>query len=257
MAASPLANPWIAHARPRSEARLRLFCFPYAGGNASIYRGWGQRLPAEVDVLPVELPGRASRFREPPCRRVAEVVEKAAAALRPLCDRPFAFFGHSMGAIIAFELARWQRRRSMAGPAMLFVSARRAPHLPDEEPPIHALPEPQMLERLRELNGTPEEALSHPELMQMLLPLLRADFELIETYACAPEEPLACPMEALGGLADTEVEREDLEAWRQHTSGPFGLRLFAGDHFFLNHEPARGQLLGALAQSLGHRLSRL
>lgn len=244
------SHPWIAHARPRPEARLRLFCLPYAGGNASIFRAWGQRLPAEVEVMPVELPGRASRFREPPLRRVDEAVEKLEAALSPLFDRPFAFFGHSMGALLAFELARRLRRTGGPEPVALFVSARRAPHLPPEEDPVHGLPDGEFFERLRELNGTPEEALQHPELMQMLLPLLRADFELNETYEFAPGEALACAVAAMGGLGDPEVTREHLEAWRQHTSGPFSLRMFAGDHFYLNQRPAAETLVSVVGQGL-------
>lgn len=248
-------NPWIAHARPNPRARLRLFCFPYAGGSAAIYRGWGERLPADVEVLPVELPGRASRFREPACRHLDEVVEQVAEGIGPQLDKPFAFFGHSMGALIAYELARYLRRQGGAAPAWLWVSARRAPHLPVEDEPVHDLPEPEFLDRLRDLNGTPEEVLEHPELMQMMIPLLRADFEVNETYEFKEEPPLPVPISALGGLGDEEVTREHLEAWRRHTAAAFSLRMFPGDHFYLNDH--RSSLLLAVAQDLAGLLQRL
>jgi medium-chain acyl-[acyl-carrier-protein] hydrolase len=252
---TPSRDPWIAHSRPRPQARIRLFCFPYAGGSAAVYRGWSDRLPAEIEVLPVELPGRASRFREEPFRRLDELVAKTAEALQPRFDRPFAFFGHSMGALIAFELARHLRREGMEEPRWLLLSARRAPHLSQEEEPYYDLPEAEFVDKLRELNGTPEEVLQHPELMQMMIPLLRADFQVNETYDFAPEEPLACPISALGGVGDPEVSRDHLEAWKEHTSGPFSVRMFEGDHFYIDQRQstlfqAVGQDLAALSQVL-------
>jgi len=246
----PEKTPWIAHARPSPAARLRLFCFPYAGGNAGTYRSWGERLPAGVEVLPVELPGRASRFREPLCRGAAEVVAQAAGALAPYLDRPYAFFGHSMGSLIAFEFARQLRDRGLGEPLYLFASARRAPQQPSREEPVYNLPDPQLLDKLRDLNGTPEEALQHPELMQMMLPLLRADFQISDTYDFREAPPLTCPLTAFGGLGDVDVARDDLEAWGEHTKGRFTVRMFPGDHFFLNHEPDRSDLLRAIAQDL-------
>ena len=241
-------NPWIAFARRVAAPRLRLFCFPYAGGSAGVYRTWGERLPAEIELLPVELPGRASRFREPLLRSMPAVVAAVAAGIAPLFDRPFVFFGHSMGASIAFELARLLRDRGEPQPLHLFLSGRRAPQVPDDDEPMHALPDAEFMERLRKLNGTPEEALQHPELMQMMQPLLRADFEVIETYEPGALSPLTCPITVLGGIGDVDVSREALEGWREHTSGPFLVRMFPGDHFYLNHE--RGKLLEALARDL-------
>ncbi len=199
------------------------------------YRGWAKGLPPEVEVVPVELPGRASRFHEPAFRHMDELIEPLAAGLAPLLDRPAVFFGHSMGALIAFEFARWLRREGREGPRLVFASAKEAPHIPDDEPPIHKLPDPELTERLRSFNGTPEEVLQHPELMAMLLPLIRADFELNETYVCRPEAPLACPITALGGLEDPDVSQEELAAWKEHTTCAFQVRMFAGDHFYLLH----------------------
>jgi medium-chain acyl-[acyl-carrier-protein] hydrolase len=176
------------------------------------------------------------------------MVEEIAGALAPLLDMPFAFFGHSMGAMISFELARLLRARRALEPAHLFISGRRAPHLPPDEPPSYGLPEPEFIEKVRELNGTPREVLEHPELMQLLLPVLRADFEMVQTYEYEPGPPLDTPVSVFGGLLDGEVSREHLEAWRGHTRGPFRLRMLPGDHFFL-HASQPG-LLAALAQEL-------
>lgn len=242
-------RPWIAHAQANPKARLRLFCFPYAGGNATLYRRWNEELPPDVEVCPVELPGRGSRFREPPFATLGPLIEALVPALSSLMDMPFAFFGHSMGALISFELARELRRRALALPAQILVSARRAPHVPDDDPPIHDLPEEEFVEELRTLNGTPEEVLQHPELMNLMIPLLRADFSINETYAFTPEPPLGCSIHAFGGLEDEEVTREQLAVWDEHTTGGFKLRMFPGHHFFISGA-ARGALLRALYEDL-------
>jgi medium-chain acyl-[acyl-carrier-protein] hydrolase len=225
---------WLAYREVNPRARLRMFCFPYAGGGASAYRGWSSSLPANVEVCPVQLPGRESRLREQPFTRPEPLIQATADALLPYLDMPFVFFGHSMGGMISFELTRELRRRGKAQPLHIFTSGRRAPSQPPREEPIHDLPEPQFIEKLRELNGTPEEVLQHAELMKLLTPVLRADFSVNETYTFTEEPPLAPGISAFGGLGDDEVTREDLEAWRPHTRGKFRLRMMPGDHFFLH-----------------------
>lgn len=232
------SNPWIAYLTPKPSARVRLYCFPFAGGGASTYRRWGAELPIEIEVRPVQPPGREGRIGEPAFRHVEPLVEALAAALPddPGEGLPFAFFGHSMGTLIAYELARLLRRQGCPEPARLLVSAHRAPQQPPREDPIHDLPEPEFRQRLRELNGTPEAVLEHPELMELLGPLLRADFALNETYVQAPGEPLACPITAFGGDADPDVTVDDLRLWAECTTGPFHLHVYPGDHFFLHHD---------------------
>lgn len=225
---------WLAYREVNPRARVRMFCFPYAGGGASAYRGWGSLLPGDVEVCPVQLPGRESRLRDKPFDAPEPLVEALADALDPYFDLPFVFFGHSMGGLLSFELARELRRRERSLPLHLFVSGRRAPHLPAREEPIHDLPEPEFLEKLRELNGTPEEVLKHQELMKLLIPILRADFAVNERYAFQEEEPFDIPISAFGGLGDEEVTREDVESWRQHTRGRFRVRMLPGDHFFIH-----------------------
>lgn len=249
------AERWLAYREPNPRARLRLFCFPYAGGGASVYRGWGTSLPGDIEVCPVQLPGRESRLREPPYTHVEALLQALTEVLPPYLDLPFAFFGHSMGALIAFELVRELRRRGGPQPVHLFVSGRRSPEVPAREEPIHDLPEPEFLEKIRELNGTPEEVLQHAELMRLLLPILRADFSINENYAFVPGDPLEMGISAFGGLGDEEVTREDLAAWAQHTRGRFRQRMLPGDHFFL--QGAKDLVTEALARDLaelGHPL---
>ncbi|HLX08608.1 MAG TPA: thioesterase II family protein [Thermoanaerobaculia bacterium] len=239
---------WFAYREVNPRARLRLFCFPYAGGGASAYRGWAAALPADVEVCPVQLPGRESRLREPAFDRPAPLIVALADALQAHLGLPFAFFGHSMGAMLSFELARELRRRGNPLPLHLFVSGRRAPQVPSREPDIHDLPEAEFLVRLRELNGTPEEVLQHAELMRLLLPVLRSDFAVNETYVFQPEPPLELGISAFGGLEDVEVTREDVTGWSEHGRGFFRLRMFPGDHFFLHS--ARELLTQSVARDL-------
>ncbi len=185
---------------------------------------------------------------ERPFTRLGPLVEALAAALRPYFDVPFAFFGHSMGAVIGFELARRLRGERLEGPAHLFVAGRRAPQIHDGGPFDFNLPEAEFIEELRRLNGTPREVLEHPELMQLVLPLLRADFEAIQTYDYAAAAPLDCPITAFGGTDDKDISRADLEAWREHTRSSFALRMFDGDHFFLH--TAETPLLRTLSEYL-------
>jgi medium-chain acyl-[acyl-carrier-protein] hydrolase len=236
MTSGSMMNPWLQHWQPRPKARLRLFCFPYAGGAASIFRTWSETLPSEIEVCPVQLPGRENRLMEPAFSHIQPLIATLAQALLPLLDTPYAFFGHSMGALISFELARYLYREDHEGPLHLFASGHRAPHLPDPDPPTSHLPEAAFIEELRKLEGTPEEVLQNSELLQLLLPLLRADFRLCETYQYIADKPLPCPITAFGGLQDSEAPRETVLAWKIHTDNTFKARFFMGGHFFIRTE---------------------
>ena len=243
--------------RPRktAAARLRLFCFPYAGGTAAAYHAWPTALAEDVDVCAIQLPGRGARFRDAPYTRMPDLVRAAAEALRPSLDVPFALFGHSMGALVAFEVARELRRRGDPRPALLLVSGHEAPHRPDPDPPISHLDDAAFVAEIcRRYDGIPREVREQPELMELVLPMLRADFMAIETYAYAEEEPLDLPISCFGGSEDDRVTREDLEAWQAQTRDTFRLRTIPGGHFFL--DSARSQLLDAVAEDLGAHLPR-
>lgn len=225
---------WMSRPVANPHARIRLFCFPYAGGGASLYRTWSEGLPVEVEVCLVHLPGRESRLAEQPFTRLPALIDVLGAAIQPYRDLPTAFFGYSMGALIGFELARYLRRENGQVPEWLFLAAHRAPHLPDPNPELHYLSEEAFIEELRQLGGTPPSILDNVELIRLLLPMLRADFALCEAYTYSPEQPLTCPISVFGGLDDDRVSREDLMTWREQTRGPFLLRMFPGDHFFLH-----------------------
>ncbi len=247
MSQTSAIDAWAVGRKPKPHARLRLYCLPYAGGSASIFRTWPTSFPADIDVWPIQYPGRESRLREPPLKDLRALVNALGQALLPVLDLPYALFGHSMGGLIAFELARWLAERS-TGPVHLFVSGARAPHGSGPGIPIHALPDAQFIEALRLLNGTPEPVLRNGQLMELFLPILRADFEAVETYRYVPGEPLGCPISAFGGRDDRKVGEKDLVAWKQQTRAHFQWRLLPGDHFFVRSAPQ--PLLQAIAQDL-------
>ncbi|SEM89725.1 thioesterase II family protein [Lihuaxuella thermophila] len=239
-----MKNEWILSSHPKPHAKLRLFCFPYAGGNAVIYRSWPELFPQEIEVCPVQLPGRGNRLLEPPINRLDSLLEVMTEALLPLMNLPFAFFGHSMGALISFEFARYLRRNKGLEPVHLFVSAHRAPQIPRARSDIHQLPDQEFIQSLKKLNGTPEDALQNEELMKLLLPVIRSDFALCETYEYRRESPLGCPITAMGGSEDTGVPVEHVAAWKDHTVNTFAMQLFSGDHFFLHdHQKQLSELI--------------
>jgi medium-chain acyl-[acyl-carrier-protein] hydrolase len=220
----------------------------------SIFREWPRNLPDDVEVCSLELPGRDTLISRPAIRHLPELVDHLSGGFAALTSLPYVLFGHSLGALIAFELARRLRRDRLPLPEALCVSGHRAPHLPDPRRPLHALPDPQFAAELDRLQGTPPEVLAHRELMDLFLPLLRADFTLAETYRYTPERPLPMPLLAWGGADDAEVSREEVAAWEQHTSVFFRLRLLPGSHFFVHSavDLLTRSLAGEL-QDLGRR----
>ena len=216
-----------------------------------IYRPWLNALPDLFEIIPVLLPGREARLNETPFKRIEPLINALGEAILPYLDRPFAFFGHSMGAKIAFELARHLSRKGLES-LHLFVSGASGPQVPMTEPPTYALPEIEFIEKLRDLNGTPPEALDNPELMRLMIPLLRSDFELVQNYVYNPGPLLRCPITAYGGLEDRHAPKERIKAWAWETSGSFIMRMFPGDHFFIN--TSRLLVLQSVAQELQGRL---
>lgn len=228
-----MTDLWVAGvANPQAKARL--FCFPFAGGNTLFYRSWSRHFPSEIELRPVRLPGREGRFKEACYREATPLAQALVEGLSSYLDLPFAFFGHSMGALLAFELARALRRRGDPGPFSLMVSGRSAPHLPLSRAILHTLPDPALIDELRNYGGTPEIVLRNDEIMELFLPMIRADFAISETYVHTPDAPLKCPIRAFGGETDHMVSKTELDAWRQQTSDSFALRMFPGGHFYLD-----------------------
>lgn len=254
MTTSHQLTAWVRCPRPSDRATVRLFCLPFGGGGAAIFRDWPRDLAPEIEVWHVQLPGREARHREPPLTRMNALVEPLGYAMWPHLDRPYAIFGHSMGALIGFDLVRWLRRHGAPEPAHLFFSARRAPHLVDPRPPLHALPDHDLVAQLTQrYNGMPQAVLESAELMRMFVPIIRADLTMTETYVYTHEAPFACPISAFGGLEDSAVLRDDLAAWGDQTSSSFTLRMLPGGHFFL--QTIRPRLLAAIAADIRQTLA--
>lgn len=244
----PALDTWLPFRRANSAARVRLVCLPFAGGGAGAFRTWADGLPPTVEVCAVQPPGRETRFGERPYTRLAPLVASLAEVLVPLFDVPVAVYGHSMGALAAFELARELRRRGGPAPLRLIVSGRVAPHVPPRREPLHVLPDAEFRAELKRLNGTPAAVLDHDELMQVFLPVLRADFAAHETYEFREEPPLDCPILAATGAQDTLAPPEELDGWRRHTRAAFEARVLPGDHFFI--QTHRAKFLHVLARAL-------
>jgi surfactin synthase thioesterase subunit/glycosyltransferase involved in cell wall biosynthesis len=243
-AARPEAHRWFPSIEDATPGKLRLFCFPWAGGGALPYKAWREPLSAVAAVVPVRLPGREARSSEPAFEQMGPLVQALLEEIRPFLDERFAFFGHSMGAGIAFELARALRNAGLPLPVSLHVSGARAPqyrlhHQPPPEPSLR-----DFIEELRRLEGFPPSVLNNPELLKLALPPLLSDARLYRSYRYVPGAPLPIPIFAYGGDADPNVTLENLEAWREQTSVHFSSREFEGGHFYL--EPSLLALLAIL-----------
>ena len=261
-------SPWFLFGdqERKHDAQLRLFCFHYAGGGGSIFRPWTKWLSNDVELVAVQLPGRENRLDEPLLYSMERVMTPLANALPPLLDRPFAFFGHSTGAVICFELARVLRKRGLPEPRLLIASSQNAPQI---KPSVirHRLPDMEFINVIRGCNGTPDAVLKNPALLELLLPRIRADGAVFETYDCEQQPPLDCQIVVFYGLEDNMVNDAGLTAWEVHTRHSFQRYGFPGGHFFLhgaeeavvtriNHElmglveehcvPRKGQRYGAV-----------
>lgn len=256
------AGAWFQVIRPRTAASphvgsRRIYCFPYGGGASSAFRPLASHLRQDVAIFAASLPGRGSRITESPVDDVRSLASSLADAVSAASERDFIFFGHSMGALLSFEVARELRRRGSAAPAGLVVSGARGPAVAGRGggKQHHDLPRDELIEHLRKLGGTPPEVLEMPELMELLLPALRADFKICETYRYVSEPPLSVPLMVLSGEGDEEVRPEHAAAWRSETTGECTIRSFPGGHFFIEQQwPEVGRLLNEfLDQTRGKR----
>lgn len=230
---------WIRSFRPVDRATVRLVCFPHAGGSASFFSPMARALPPHIGVLAVQYPGRQDRRSEPAVRDIRELARQIAPTLEPAsATGPLAFFGHSMGAVVAFETARELRRLTGRSPVVLFASGRRAPSTVRDER-LHLSGDEAIIAELKQLNGTDSAIFQDEELVRMVLPALRGDYQAIETYRCADDVTVDCPVRALIGDRDPRVTAEEARAWRRHTTGDFDLQLFEGGHFYLVPHAAR------------------
>jgi surfactin synthase thioesterase subunit len=222
---------WIRRFNPVEEARVRLVCFPHAGGSASFYFPLSQTMAPSIEVTAVQYPGRQDRRHEKPVDDVSRLADLIAEELGPWTDLPLALFGHSLGATLAFEVARRLERAGTA-PLALFASGRRAPSRHRDER-VHQADDRTLLAQLKKLNGTDAQVFGDEEVVRMILPALRGDYRAAETYRYRPGPRLSCPVHALTGDDDAMVTVEEASAWGEHTTGPFELRVYQGGHFFL------------------------
>lgn len=252
-------NPWIAFSQPIHSADMRLFCFPHAGGGASFYRQWSNVFGLNVEVCPVQLPGRENRIAEPPVDRLDDLLDGLDQALTPLLDRPFAFFGHSLGALIGFELARKLARGSKPTPMHLFVSASPAPSFRSKRGDRQNLSDADLLQQLADVCTIPLSLLKNREAWQLFLPALRADFAINDAYGFSDATRVSCPISIFGAADDELVMAHELHGWSAHTSARARVRTFTGGHFYLRHDPSpvqnliRENLASAFAGNAGGR----
>ncbi|SCF06792.1 thioesterase II family protein [Micromonospora chokoriensis] len=244
MTSSP-ADParWLRRFHPAAEDAVRLVCLPHAGGSASFFFPMSRALAPHVQVLAVQYPGRQDRRREEHVADLHQLADQVFGALAAAPQQPTALFGHSLGAVVAYEVALRMRDAGLPDPVRLFASARRAPSRYRDER-VHRLGDAEIIDELRRLSGTHAATLADPELIQLILPAVRSDYQAIETYRHRPDAVLDCPVTVLTGADDPVVSAAEADDWRRHTTGEVEVRTFTGGHFFLvDHAPAVIELL--------------
>jgi surfactin synthase thioesterase subunit len=249
-----LASQWLIcfGAKDPQQVRMRLFCFHYAGATASIFRSWAEAMPETIELVAVQLPGREYRFSEPLLTDMREIACEVAEAL-PL-DKPFVFFGHSMGALLGFEVIRLLRTQRLRQPEMLIVAGRNAPQFKWRDAGMQMLPDDEFIAAVRDYNGVPEALLAAESRRDLWLPRLRADLTISATYDYVEKDPLACPIVVMVGEEDDLVTEAGLDGWLTQTTA--GVRYFRcqGDHFFLHS--AERRVLTKIAEELTDQLAR-
>jgi medium-chain acyl-[acyl-carrier-protein] hydrolase len=229
-------NPWFVKFNQNNNVSLRVFCFHYAGGNASAFREWYKDMPEEIEIVAVQLPGREKRFTEPLLSSSNVIIDCLSKDIVSLLDKPYVVYGHSVGALLAFELVQSLRDSNCRLPNFIVVSSSPAPQLKFNRNAISNLPDNEFLERLKAYNGLPDSLTNNNELLSVFMPMLRADLTVFETYTYREQPPLKCPIIALGGIYDPIVSKHDLAAWYNQTTSLFTLNFFEGDHFFIKNK---------------------
>jgi medium-chain acyl-[acyl-carrier-protein] hydrolase len=240
---STYQGEWVLRWPVTNQPKLRMFCFPFAGGGAYNYKPWQQLLPPDIEVCAIQLPGRESRRAEKPLTSMSELMPILARSIEPLMTVPFFFFGHSMGGLMSFELCRYLRRQNELLPSDLFISATCAPQLSSHKRFLHLMSDLELIQEMSRYGGTPKEVLEDKDMIEMMLPLLRADCALFETCDYVPETPVDIPITVFGGAQDERATEEELRAWEAQTTAAFSLRMFPGAHFFLKEVQQRNNML--------------
>jgi medium-chain acyl-[acyl-carrier-protein] hydrolase len=240
---------WLIRYTRNKDAALRLFCFHCAGGSASEFRSWPDRLPGSIELVAVQLPGREGRVRDAFSTSMEDLTGGVVEAMKPLLDKPYAVFGHSLGALVGFEVIRELRRRGLQQPLLFIPAGRRGPQVDKKEPPIGSLPEEEFIAELRKEYGDHiGHVLDSAELREAFIPQIRADFVLSESYGFRNGKLLDCPIVAFAGIAEDDLDADDLNAWSVHTNRSFHSRRFPGDHFFIRE--SRTLVIDAITQGV-------
>lgn len=233
-----MPSPWILEGPTQKPGRCRLLCFPYAGGGASLFTGWNSLSPS-AQVVAVQLPGRENRLRESPATKLEDIIPSLLEAIGPQLFGPWAVFGHSFGGLVAYETARAAIRDGYQQPEGVFVSACRPPDVASRFPKLlHTLSDDDLIAALEDLGASPSPVLSDPEMRRLVLPAVRADIELCETYEFVPDDVLEAPITAFSGADDHHADAAEMKRWHEFTHGPFTQRILPGGHFFLKSDPA-------------------
>ncbi|WP_035792211.1 thioesterase II family protein [Kitasatospora mediocidica] len=239
---------WVSVFHPVPDSAVRLVCLPYAGGSASFFFPVSRALaPKGIEVLAVQYPGRQTRRQEPGIDNIPDFADQIFAALRDQHDKPLALFGHSMGAVLAYEVALRMRQAGLPAPVRLFASGRRAPSRYRDER-IHLGTDQDVVAELKELSGTSQVMLADPEVLAMILPAIRSDYTAVERYRHDPDQRLDCPVTVLTGDSDPRVSIDEARAWEGHTTGATELEVLPGGHFFLADRAA--EVIGIVARGL-------
>lgn len=246
-----VTDTWFVRQKRKVLPRLRLFCFPYAGGGASVFRNWAAELGTDIELAALQLPGREGRMGEAARSDMLALSREVAEAMQPHVDTPYVICGHSMGALLAYTVCLALRQGGETLPERLIVSAARPPHIP-EAAPLHHLSDEEFKNALRRFSGTPEAILDNEELMEIFLPMLRADFALEETYCHAPADALPMPITAISGIYDREVCPEDMTLWAGYSTGGFEQHRIEGGHFFINDQ--QKETVGIVRASIAKHL---
>jgi medium-chain acyl-[acyl-carrier-protein] hydrolase len=245
--------PWIKLSKVENDY-FRVFCFPYSGATAQVFRPLTQLLPKGISVYSYELPGRGRRFGEEIPGTISEIIEEIHLSIVGMLDKPYVFLGHSLGGILSYEMARHIKAHGHPLPRHLFVTGIRAPQVPKREKNTFDLPRNEFIEKIKEMGGTPSEIFSNEEMLDIMVPILRKDFQIYETYSFTADIPVPFPITAIGGIDDKFVTREDLELWSIHTSSLFEIHMLKGDHFFIHDNMNRiAQLITKAVSSLSQR----
>jgi medium-chain acyl-[acyl-carrier-protein] hydrolase len=245
------ASTWFFRPKINQRAKIHLFCFPYAGGNAEIYHSWPDYLPDEIEMIAIQYPGHLKSLGEKPFTRMSALVAAIYDEIKDYFDKPYAFFGHSMGAMITYDLCQYLNSKNAPLPVHIFQAARRAPHIQSIQPALHSMSTAEIISVMRNFSMLPEEIISNDYILQLILPGIIADFEIVETWQYNPQaKPLHVPMTVFCGVNDNQATRNDMEAWRKHTTGEFKIYIYPEQHFFIHHEQIRQNLIRIVAGTL-------